>query len=467
MTDLVIRSQRILVDGVLQPGCVHISDGVISAIAAFADVPDGCVLFDAGNDVVMPGLVDAHVHVNEPGRTEWEGFETATKAAAAGGVTTLFDMPLNSIPATTSIHALQVKCQSARNRISVNVGFIGGVIPGNSHELPSLHAAGIRLFKCFLVPSGVDEFASVTEPDLRQALPILASLGATLLVHAELPEHIVAVPRGDPRRYATYLASRPDQAETEAVALVIRLAEEFDARVHVVHLSSARSVPLIAAARARGVHISCETCPHYLFFAAEDIADGCTELKCAPPIREGRTRDALWRALIDGHIAFVASDHSPCPPAMKDLEHGDFFQAWGGIASLQLGLPAVWHEARKRGVAVAQVFEWMSAAPARLAGLERHKGHLAPGFDADIVVWNPDAPVAVDDMTLHHRHPLTPYRGRTLTGAVRATYVGGVQVYLDGHVAEAKPGRLINDRQRLSSGAERSTAPAVSPFTTR
>jgi allantoinase len=451
VTDLFIRSQRLLVDGKLEPGCVHITGGIISAIASFDDVSQDCPIFDAGNDVVMPGLIDTHVHVNDPGRTEWEGFESATKAATAGGVTTLFDMPLNSIPATTTLPALEAKHRAARNHIAVNVGFIGGVVPGNAHELSALYGAGVRLFKCFLVPSGVDEFEHVGEPELRQALPILANLDATLLVHAELPEHIVAVPKGDPRSYATYLASRPDRAETEAVALVIRLAEEFNARVHIVHLSSADSLTLIRMARARGVRITAETCPHYLFFSAEDIADGSTDLKCAPPIRGSTTRDALWHALMNGEIALVASDHSPCPPAMKDLEHGDFFQAWGGIASLQLGLPALWHEGRKRGATVAELAEWMSAAPARLARLEKSKGRLASGYDADIVIWNPEATVVVDEMMLYHRHPLTPYRNRTLTGEVRATYVGGVQVYLNGRVADIKPGRLINDDKSLSS----------------
>jgi allantoinase len=436
-----LRSRRVLLERALRPATVHVHDGIISAIAPYDDDTTG---IDFGDDVIMPGLVDTHVHVNEPGRAEWEGFTSATRAAAAGGVTTLFDMPLNSIPATTTVAALRAKQESARGRISVNVGFIGGVVPGNAHQLAPLHAAGISLFKCFLVPSGVDEFPNVDEADLRQALPILAALDATLLVHAELPEHIAAMPNGDPRQYSTYLASRPESAETEAVELIIRLAEEFGARVHIVHVSSARTLPLISAARNRGVRITCETCPHYLFFSAEEIPNSATELKCAPPIRSAATRAALWDGLIDGQIALVASDHSPCPPAMKDQPLGDFFQAWGGIASLQLGLPAMWHEAQKRGLAIAQLAEWMSVAPARLAGLSHSKGRLTAGYDADIVIWNPEAPVAVDDMTLYHRHSLTPYRGHTLTGLVRATYVRGVQVYLDGRVATEMPGSLLN-----------------------
>lgn len=437
-----MRSQCVLTERGLEPACIRIEEGIIAAVTPYDDAPADN---DFGDDVIMPGLVDTHVHVNEPGRTEWEGFTSATRAAAAGGVTTLFDMPLNSIPATTTLSALEAKRDAARGRVSVNVGFIGGVVPGNAGELRALHEAGVTLFKCFLVPSGVDEFPNVGERDLREALPILTALDATLLVHAELPEHIVALPSGDPRHYSTYLASRPESAETEAVALVIHLAEEFGARVHIVHVSSERTLPLISAARARGVRITCETCPHYLCFSAEEIAVGATELKCAPPIRSAATREALWKGLIDGQISLVASDHSPCPPAMKEQQLGDFFQAWGGIASLQLGLPAMWHQARQRGVSIEQLAEWMSGAPAKLAGLSHSKGRLAPGFDADIVIWNPETPVAVDEMTLYHRHSPTPYRGHTLTGLVRATYVRGVQIYLDGRVATDAPGSLLND----------------------
>jgi allantoinase len=443
MTDLMIYGRRILTHEGLRPGCVHVHAGDIAAVTGVDVAPATALFVDAGDDVVMAGLVDTHVHVNEPGRTEWEGFASATRAAAAGGVTTLFDMPLNSIPALTSLAALQKKRSSARGQLAVNVGFIGGVIPGNTGELERLRAVGVRLFKCFLVPSGVDEFPAVSEADLREAMPVLARLGATLLVHAELPERILSAPPGDPRRYATYLASRPDAAESGAVALVIRLAEELGARVHIVHLSSRESIALVRDAKARGVAITAETCPHYLTFEAGEIADGETALKCAPPIRDGATREALWRALVAGDIDLIASDHSPCPPAMKDEERGDFFRAWGGIASLQLGLPAVWHEAQARGVSIAQLSEWMSAAPARLAGVSAHKGRLAAGLDADIVIWSPEAPLVVDDVELYHRHPLTPYRGRTLTGVVRATYVGGVEVFRDGRLTGALPGMLL------------------------
>ena len=444
MTDLVIRGQRILTTRGIAPGCVHIRAGIIRAIAEINDPSSNAPIVEAGNDVVMAGLVDTHVHVNEPGRTEWEGFASATRAAAAGGVTTLFDMPLNSIPATTSFAALQVKREAAMGRVSVNVGFIGGVVPGNASELPKLHEAGVHLFKCFLVPSGVDEFPAVSEADLRLAMPILAKLDAPLLVHAELPDYIVPQPLGDPRRYATWLASRPVIAETEAITFMIRLAEEFGTHVHIVHLSSAVSLPLLRAARSRGVAVTCETCPHYLTFAAEEIPDGRTEFKCAPPIRDAATRESLWHGVTGGEIGCIVSDHSPCPPEMKATATGDFLQAWGGVSSLQLGLPAVWHELRTRGGDLEHLAEKMCRAPARLAGVHHCKGRLAVGYDADIVIWNPDAPVDVDALTLYHRHAITPYRGRTLTGAVRATFIGGVEVFRDGRVASITPGNLIS-----------------------
>ena len=463
MSKLIIRGRRVLTPRGLHPATVHVRDGIITSVAAYENVSDDTSLVDAGDDIVMPGLVDTHVHVNEPGRTEWEGFASATRAAAAGGVTTLFDMPLNSIPATTTLTALHAKREAARDRIAVHVSFIGGVVPGNARELLPLHDAGVRLFKCFLVPSGVDEFPCVSEADLREAMPVLALLDAPLLVHAELPEFIIPVPQGNPRSYAAYLASRPVAAEIEAIAMMIRLAEQFDTRVHIVHVSSHLSLPLLRAARAQGVAITCETCPHYLSFSADEIADGRTDYKCAPPIRDAATRDALWRAVFEGDIDLIASDHSPCPPRMKSPVDGDFFQAWGGIASLQLGLPAIWHELRARGASVDSRFrgnddhrqddddlrnvallsEKMSAAPARLAGLAGRKGRLVEGYDADIIIWNPDAPVDVDATMLYHRHPLTPYRGRTLTGLVRATYVGGVEVYRDGRVTNRLPGRII------------------------
>jgi allantoinase len=423
LTDLIIRSRRVAAPDGMCSASVHVTDGSIVAVSAVDDIPAGVPLLHAGDLVVMPGLVDTHVHVNEPGRTDWEGFETATRAAAAGGVTTILDMPLNSIPATTTVAALDAKRDAARGKTSVNVEYIGGVIPGNTGELAGLHAAGVRAFKCFLAPSGVDEFPAVNESDLREAFPILARLGVPLMVHAEDPERLANTGKRS-RAYADYLASRPVAAEESAIALLVRLLEWCPTPVHVVHLSSAQSLQLIRDARMRELPITVETCPHYLTFAAEEIPDGATEYKCAPPIRDAAERDALWDALVKGEIDLVASDHSPCPPAMKETG-GDFFSAWGGIASLQLSLSAVWTGGRMRGVKPERIADWMSSAPAKLAGLGQRKGALAPGFDADIVVWDPEASFVIEPDMLLHRHKVTPYLGRTLYGRVHSTFVGG------------------------------------------
>ena len=361
----VIRSRRVIAPDGVRAASVHIAAGRIASVGAWDDVPPDVQLLDAGEMVVMPGLVDTHVHVNMPGRTKWEGFESATRSAAAGGITTILDMPLNSVPPTTTVGALAVKRKAARGKTAVNVEYIGGVIPGNSDELEGLHAAGVRAFKCFLSPSGVDEFPNVTEDDLREVFPILARLGVPLMVHAEDPECLASNGRSS-RVYGDYLASRPVAAEESAIALLVRLLEWCPTPVHIVHLSSARSLAIVRDARKRGLPITVETCPHYLTFAAEEIPDGATEYKCAPPIRDAAERDALWDALIGGEIDLVASDHSPCPPAMKETG-GDFFSAWGGIASLQLSLSAVWTGARMRGVKPERIVEWMSSGPAKLA----------------------------------------------------------------------------------------------------
>lgn len=444
--DLIFRGRRVVLPDGVRAASVSVAGGVIQAIGAYDDAPAGIPVVDAGDALLMPGLVDTHVHINDPGRSHWEGFESATRAAAAGGVTTLIEMPLNSIPATTTADALRRKLDAAAGRIRVDVGFWGGVVPGNAAELRPLWEAGAWGFKCFLVPSGVDEFEGVGEAGLRAAMPILAELGAPLLIHAELPgplERAAAECAAlDPRRYASYLRSRPSAAETEAVALVIRLCREFGTRVHVVHLATADALPLLREARAEGLPITVETCPHYLHFAAEEIADGATAWKCAPPIREAAHRDALWNALAAGEIDLVASDHSPCPPELKRMDTGDFFGAWGGIASLQLGLPVTWTGALRRGLGPERVAEWMSAAPARLAGLAR-KGAIAPGRDADLVVFDPDAELRVDPTELHHRHAVTPYAGGAFSGRVLATYVRGMPVYTRGQAGDALAGHIL------------------------
>ena len=448
--ELVIRGRRVVTPEAIAPASVHVRDGRIAAVGAWEDVPQGCALVEADDEaVVMPGLVDTHVHVNEPGRTEWEGFQTATRAAAAGGVTTIIDMPLNSVPGTTTRAALELKIARARAQCRVDVGFWGGVVPGNTAELAPMHEAGVVGFKCFLVPSGVDEFPHVTEADLRAAMPELARLGGLLIVHAEVPAPIdaalaqAAQTAADPRRYETFLASRPNAAEDEAVALMIRLCRETGARVHIVHHSSASSLPLLRAAKREGLPVTAETCPHYLVFAAEDVPDGATEFKCCPPIRERTNREELWRALADGVLDMIVSDHSPCPPEMKRRDVGDFLQAWGGISSLQLRLPVMWTQARARGLSLGRMVEWLAAAPARLVGLAERKGALRVGCDADIVIFRPEAPLRVAPESLHHRHKLTPYVGHVLRGVVETTFLRGVKIYERGEFTGEPAGALL------------------------
>ena len=446
--ELVIRGQRVALPDTIRPASIHIRQGIITAIASPDEFPAGSPVVDAGNSVVMPGLVDTHVHINEPGRTDWEGFQSATRAAAAGGVTTLVDMPLNCIPATTGVEALRAKREAAQGQCWVDVGFWGGVVPGNTSELRGLFDAGVLGFKCFLVHSGVDEFPHVAEDDLRVAMAELARLGALLIVHAELPGPIeqalnACAGAADPRRYATFLQSRPREAENEAVALVIRLSREIGCRAHIVHHSSADALPLLRQARADGAPISVETCPHYLCFAAEDIPDGATQFKCCPPIRERENREQLWAALGDGLIEMVVSDHSPCPPELKRGDSGDFLHAWGGISSLQLRLPVMWTEMQKRGYSIRHLVEWTASAPARLVGLEKRKGAIRVGYNADLVIWNPEASFRVEPSKIHHRHKLTPYAGRLLSGVVEATFLRGEKIYDRGDFPAGPVGAML------------------------
>ena len=423
--------------GGVREACINVVDGRIERVASFDDAPSGVPLVDAGDRTVMPGLVDTHVHVNEPGRTEWEGFETATRAAAAGGVTTLLDMPLNSIPPTTTIAALAEKRAAADGKVHVDVGFWGGAVPGDLGRLRELHDAGVFGFKCFLCPSGVEEFSSLDLDQLAVAMGEVAAFDGLLIVHAELPEPIERATDGlagsDPFAYRTYLALRPASAEEQAIAAVAEASAATGCRTHVLHLSAASCVDLLG-------DVTAETCPHYLTFAAEEIADGATEYKCAPPIRDAENRERLWEGLRDGRISAVVSDHSPCT---ADLKTGSFFQAWGGIASVELGLRAVWTQARARGFGLEDVARWMSEGPAAIAGLER-KGAIAEGRDADLVLFEPDAASVVDPVELHHRNPITPYAGRRLDGRVAATYVRGVEVYADGRFRDEPAGRLLS-----------------------
>jgi allantoinase len=421
-----------------------VRNGGIAEVAGFADAAAGVREIDARGLMILPGLVDTHVHINDPGRADWEGIDSATRAALAGGVTTVVDMPLNSIPSTTTVRGLDAKLAATAGRSFADLAFWGGVVPGNAGDIEPLAAAGVRGFKCFLSPSGVDEFSHVTEADLREALPILARLQVPLLVHAELPALLHEVDaRGDPRVYRTWLDSRPADSERAAIALMIRLARDYHARVHIVHLAAAAALEDLRAARADGVPVTVETCPHYLAFAAEDVPDGTPAFKCAPPIRERWHREQLWNALRAGDIDLVATDHSPAPPALKHLDDGDLVRAWGGIASLQLGLAAVWTGAAARQIPIERVVDWMAAAPARLAGLDRTKGAIAAGRDADLVIWDPDAEADVDPAALFHRHPVTPYAGMRLRGRVRTTLLRGEVVFHEGTFPAPPRGRQL------------------------
>jgi len=443
--DLVIAGQRVATPGGgLRPGAIMIVDGVITAVQDYGEPRDATRQLDVGTAVVLPGAVDTHVHVNEPGRTDWEGFETATRAAAAGGVTTIVDMPLNSIPVTTTVESLEQKVRAAAGHATVDYAFWGGVVPGNTAQLAPLAEAGVAGFKCFLVASGIDEFPSVSAADLYPAMTRLAELGLPLLVHAELPGPIARAARStaDSRRYASWLAARPPEAELEAIDLALGLCRKTGCHVHIVHLAAAAALDRLRDARREGLPITVETCPHYLTFAAEDIPDGATAWKCAPPIRERENRERLWGGLADGTIDLVASDHSPAPPALKCLEAGDFARAWGGVASVELALAATWTGARARGRSLQDLVRWHAERPARLARFSR-KGAIAPGWDADLVVFDPDAQFTVEPSRLRQRHPITPYAGRTLHGVVRQTFVRGSCVFDQGAFPAGAVGKWV------------------------
>jgi allantoinase len=432
--DLVIRAARAVTPDGERAVTAAVSGGRIAAVLPGADAAASGAreIVLAEDEVLLPGLVDSHVHVNEPGRTEWEGFASATRAAALGGVTTIVDMPLNSVPPTTTVEGLAAKRAVARGRVSVDVGFWGGAVPENSRpgetkELAALHEQGVFGFKSFLSPSGVDEFGHLSPEELDTAMKAIGAFGGQIIVHAEDPGVLDEAPAAHGREYADFLASRPDEAEHAAIALVIETARRTGTRAHVLHLSSASALPMIAQARAEGVPLTVETCPHYLTLAAETIPVGATQYKCCPPIRSSANRDLLWRALADGLIDCVVSDHSPSTADLKHLDTGDFGTAWGGVSGLQVGFSAVWTEARRRGATLPDVVRWMAEGPARVAGL-RGKGAIAEGNDADFAIVAPDEAIRVDVRELAHRNPVSAYDGAELQGRVRRTLLRGSEV---------------------------------------
>jgi allantoinase len=438
--ELMLRSTRVITPEGTRAATVAVAAGRITAVLAYdAEVPPGARLEDFGDDVLLPGLVDTHVHVNDPGRTEWEGFWTATRAAAAGGITTLVDMPLNSLPPTTTVEHLRTKQDVARSKAHIDVGFWGGALPDNVKHLRPLHDAGVFGFKAFLSPSGVDEFPELDQEQLARSLAEIAAFDGLLIVHAEDPHHLAAAPQKGGRKYADFLASRPRDAEDTAIGNLVAQAERLHARVHVLHLSSSDALPLIAEAKRAGVRITVETCPHYLTLTAEEVPDGASEFKCCPPIREAANQDLLWQALADGTIDCVVTDHSP---STADLKTDDFATAWGGISGLQLSLPAVWTEARKRGHSLEDVVRWMSTRTARLVGLDSRKGAIAVGLDADFAVLAPDETFTVDPAALQHRNRVTAYAGRTLSGVVKSTWLRGERIVADGEFG-APGGELL------------------------
>jgi allantoinase len=438
-------ARRVVTPEGIRPAAVLVDGERIQAVITPDQVSDRYEIRDFGDAAMLPGLVDSHVHINDPGRAEWEGFETATRAAAAGGYTMLVDMPLNCLPATTTVAGLQAKRAAAARKCRVDWAAWGGVVHDNQGDIEALAAEGVPGFKCFLIDPGIDGFSMATEQQLRLALPNVARTGLPLLVHAELADPIdratKSLAQADWSRYSTYLQSRPDEAELAAIRMMLSLCREYGFRLHIVHLSSSQALPELRAARAEGLRVTVETCPHYLHLSAETISKGATLSKCAPPIRSRANRERLWDGLRDGTIDLVVTDHSPCPPVMKRLPEGNFRTAWGGIASLSVALPLMWTEASKRGFTLLDLARWMASGPACLAGCDTLKGRIAAGYDADFVIFEPESEFVVTEDRLHFRHAVSPYLGETLRGVVKATHLRGNPVFSEGAFPGQPAGR--------------------------
>ncbi|WP_207510334.1 allantoinase AllB [Longitalea luteola] len=443
MFDLAIIGNHICTPEGIRAGVVLIKDGIIADVVTSLSGKVSKTEIDIGEKLLIPGIIDPHVHLNEPGRTHWEGFDTGTRSAAAGGITTLVDMPLNCSPVTTTVSAFDKKLTSAQGQLHVDCGFWGGIIPGNRADIENLIQKGVLGFKAFLTHSGIDEFPNVTESDLRAVVPVIARHNLPLLVHCELSSNIQGQSTNNDRSYQQYLSSRPKAWENDAIALMIKLCEQYRCHVHIVHLSSAESIEPIKQAREKGLPITVETAPHYLHFNAEDIPDGQPVFKCAPPIREKANNQQLWQALQEGVIDFVATDHSPAPPGIKEMGSGNLMKAWGGIASLQLALPVLWTGARKRNIPLTNIVRWLCEKPAILPGLQETKGKIAKGFDADLVVWDPNRSFTVTAEQLFHKHKMTPYLNEELFGVVEQTWLNGELIFEQGQFPALNKGKLI------------------------
>ncbi len=448
--DFAIKSKRVLLPDGIREATILISEDKIADVIFNINDDVDFLIEDAGNSIVMPGIIDPHVHINEPGRTEWEGFETATKAAAAGGITTMIEMPLNASPVTTTKKNFQIKLEATKNKLHVNCGFWGGVVPDNLNELEELLASGVFGLKAFLTHSGIDDFPNTNADHLRQALTILKKFNKPLLVHCELDtlNDELKLLDENPKSYRAYLKSRPKTWEDNAIKLMIDLCRETGAHVHIVHLSSSNSIIQIQKAKREGLSLTVETAPHYLFFNAEDIADGATQYKCAPPIREKENNDQLWNALLDGTIDFIATDHSPAPPSMKEIQSGNFKIAWGGIAGLQFSLPAIWTKMKEKNISIDNLLKWFCENPAKLIGLEKSKGKIQKGFDADITIWNPDKKFKVTEEIIQHRHKATPYLNCDLFGVVEQTYVNGKKVFDSNAFPGLRNGKVLFSQKK-------------------
>lgn len=447
-----IKSKNILTPSGFIDGYVIIAGGKIVDVIPDNNLENSSSPFsknwdgtNVGEKIVMPGIIDPHVHINEPGRTEWEGFDTATKSAAAGGITTMIEMPLNATPVTTTKSSFAVKLAAAKNKIHVNCGFWGGVVPDNINDLEELLENGVFGLKAFLTHSGIDDFPNTNAEHLRKALTILKKHAKPLLVHCELDSvhDDLKLLEQHPTSYSAYLKSRPKSWEDKAIKLMIDLCRETGAHVHIVHLSSANSIEQIRKAKAEGLPLTVETAQHYLFFNAEDIPDAATQYKCAPPIRESENNEKLWSALLDGTIDFIATDHSPAPPASKEIESGNFKKAWGGIAGLQFSLPVVWTKMKEKNIPVQNMLKWLCENPGKLCGLNYSKAKIEKGLDADLVVWSPEKKFKAEQKDILHRHKITPYLNRELFGVVEQTYIGGKKIFDNGSFINLNAGKIL------------------------